>query len=303
MRVFSISTILFCVGVMVSTGCTPAQSQGSIEATVAVAIALTSRASVTDTPQPTNTPTITPSATATSTSTPSPTSTSTNTPTATPTDTPTPLPPGPVTEIVTSSLTFKGPDTDSPTITFLHEGDRVAIVEQTEDSLWLKVQLLDTANNVGRAWILADNVDLDSNDILSEIPVATMTPIPTETPIPTATPIPTSTPDIRGDYSEIDIRELDSYGNKYLGDKVRLRGKVFNILDDGLQMWVRIPGGGSFDNVAVVVTWISDDILPDQVYENTYITVYGRVIGTFEGTNAYGGSVSQPLIYAEIIEK
>lgn len=171
----------------------------------------------------------------------------------------------------------------------------VALVEQTEDGSWFKIQIQQDKRQLG--WIPASRLDLTDDIVVAEIAVSTPTPTPTNTPTPT------STPDIRSEFTEMDIRELDAYPNKYIGEKIKLRGQVFNIMDGGLQMWVRKPGGGRFDNVAVVVIWLSDSILPQQVYDDTWITVYGIGNGAFSGTNAYGGTITQPRIEALIIEK
>lgn len=294
------SLFLFIVFVIVLVvGCTP--SNESLQATVEVAIAQTQAASVTDTPVATSTDT--PEPTPTDTSTPPPTNTSTNTPTPTVTNTPTststptitPTPPGPVVTVNSMGSAFDIPSIDGRRLFSIQADTSVAIIEQNHDSSWFKIQVLQGERKVG--WIPASRVVMNEEVVVAEILVST----PTSTP--THTPIPTNTPDLRAEYLEMDIRELDSYPSRYTGDKIKLRGQVFNIMGDGLQMWVRKPGGGSFDNVAVVVTWLTDSILPPQVYEDTWITVYGTGAGTFDGTNAYGGTITQPLILAQIIEK
>lgn len=291
--------LYFAFVIVLVVGCTP--SNESLQATVEVAIAQTQAASVTDTPVATSTNT--PQPLPTDTSTPTPTNTSTNTPTPTITNTPTststptitPTPPGPVVNVNSMGSAFDIPSIDGRRLFSLLADTSVAIIEQNHDGSWFKIQSLEKNREAG--WIPASRVDLNEEIVVAEILVST----PTSTP--TNTPIPTNTPDIRAEYVEMDIRELDAYPSRYIGEKVKLRGQVFNIMGDGLQMWVRKPGGGRFDNIAVVVTWLSDSILPSQVYEDTWITVYGTAAGTFDGTNAYGGTITQPLIMAQIIEK
>ena len=281
-------------------GCTPAPSAESLQATIEVAIVQTQEAAITDTPaatststpKPTATNTLTPIPTSTATNTPTPTVTSTSTATSTPTITSTP--PGPVVRVNLAGGVLNAPESDASTSFAVQSDTMVAIIERNEDGSWYKIHSL-TSSKTG--WVPASRLDLSDELLATEILVST--PIPT----PTNTAIPTNTPDVRGEYAEIDIRDLDAYPNNYLGTKIKIRGEVFNIMSDGLQMWVRKPGGGSFDNVAVVVTWLSDSVLPPQVYEDTWITVYGTGFGTFDGTNAYGGTITQPLILADIIEK
>lgn len=84
-----------------------------------------------------------------------------------------------------------------------------------------------------------------------------------------------------------------------MGDLVRLRGQIFNFIgSDGFQMWVQGPSG----RVAVVVAFDVDD-LPANTYENSYVIVYGEVRGSYEGTNAFGGTISQPLLRGDIVER
>lgn len=40
----------------------------------------------------------------------------------------------------------------------------------------------------------------------------------------------------------------------------------------------------------------------DGIFENSFVTIYGTVVGTQSGTNLLGGEISQPLVDAEIIE-
>jgi hypothetical protein len=127
----------------------------------------------------------------------------------------------------------------------------------------------------------------------------TYTPTPTNTPTitPTFTPTPTNTPTFEealgAEYAEVDVRELEIRGDDYIGESIRLRGQIFNIMADGVQIWVQSPSG----RVAVAIAMEPSD-LPEGVYENSYITVYGIGGGTVEGENAFGGTVSQPLLFA-----
>lgn len=220
-------------------------------------------------------------------------STRTLTPAPTPTPVRTPL--GPRVIVNSESDIFPRPIAYGSAVASLTAGSYVALVERTEDDSWFKIQK--QQDNWELGWVPASHLDLTDDSVTANIPVSTPTPIPTNAPPPT------QAPDWRMLYAKIDVRELDAYPNKHIGDKVKLEGEVFNITDGGLQMWVRKPGGDRFDTVAVVVTWRSDSILPPQVYEDTLITVYGIARGTFSGTNAFGGTMSQPLVEAEVIQK
>jgi endonuclease YncB( thermonuclease family) len=116
---------------------------------------------------------------------------------------------------------------------------------------------------------------------------------------PTPTPIPTpSAEQIRGQYAWIDARDLVIRPDEFNGEKVAVSGTVFNIMVEGNLTFIQIyVDGGNYDAVSIVYQGDSRGI-----YEDTWITVYGIGDGTFEGTNLYGGVISQPLIRADIID-
>lgn len=134
----------------------------------------------------------------------------------------------------------------------------------------------------------------------SSTPTITFTP--SKTSAPTRTFTATRTPDVRSLYSAVDIRELDAYPDDHVGENVKLEGEVFNIGDDFFQLSVRKPGGSSYDTIPVIVTYFTIT-RPPGIYEDSNVTTYGVVMGTQEGTNAFGGAISQLWIDAAIIEK
>jgi hypothetical protein len=96
-------------------------------------------------------------------------------------------------------------------------------------------------------------------------------------------------------YKDVPTKDFVTYPDKYIGQKVKIRGRVFNINSDTeFQMWA----GWSYDAVYIVMLRSYDDI-----YEDNWITVYGEVEGEHCGTNAYGGEVCQPLITGYFYEK
>jgi hypothetical protein len=91
------------------------------------------------------------------------------------------------------------------------------------------------------------------------------------------------------DYNTIALRELITYPDKHTGEKVRVPGRVFNVLgsDGVLQMY----GAGTADAIYVKMESAFSDL-----YEGDNITVYGIVGGRECFTNKAGGEVCQPLI-------
>lgn len=116
---------------------------------------------------------------------------------------------------------------------------------------------------------------------------------------PTPAPEPTKTPEeIRAQYQWIDARDLIIRPGTFEGQKIVVQGSVFNIQVEGnftfMQIWV---SGGNYD--AVMIGYYGDST---GIYEGTWVTVYGEGAGTSSGTNAYGGTITQPLIQADIID-
>ena len=74
-----------------------------------------------------------------------------------------------------------------------------------------------------------------------------------------------------------------------------MRGRVFNINGDTeLQIWM----GWTYDALYVIMREPFDDI-----YEDDWIVVYGIVMGEDCGTNAFGGTVCQPVLMDAWYEK
>lgn len=100
------------------------------------------------------------------------------------------------------------------------------------------------------------------------------------------------------DYKTIPAKELISYADRHGGEKVKISGRVFNIIkgDDAVQMYL----AGTYD--AVVVSF--RDALSN-IYEDSYITIYGVIAddGFTCFKNAMGGDVCQPHIFNAFIVK
>lgn len=124
--------------------------------------------------------------------------------------------------------------------------------------------------------------------------------------LPTLTPTsgpPTATVDIeelKAAWKTVDIRDLAKNPDGYNGQEVHHKGEVFTIQEnnDGtiMQVWVSVPGGNEFDREAVIVTFNGRS---DNVYEGSLVEFWGYSLGSFEGTNAFGGNIRQPLVHAE----
>lgn len=89
-------------------------------------------------------------------------------------------------------------------------------------------------------------------------------------------------------YAEIYWKELITYPDNHVGEKVVIRGRIFNINGDTqLQLYL----AGTYEAVYIVMDKPFSDI-----YEDDSITVFGIVDGENCGTNAFGAEICQPLI-------
>jgi hypothetical protein len=89
-------------------------------------------------------------------------------------------------------------------------------------------------------------------------------------------------------YVQIDIRELINYPDNHIGEKVVIKGRVFNIAGDRtFQMYY----GWTYDAI-----YVKTSSKLSQLYEDNYITVYGTIGGEECFSNAYGAQICQPLL-------
>lgn len=115
---------------------------------------------------------------------------------------------------------------------------------------------------------------------------------------PQPTPVPTQTAEqIRAEYQWIDYRDLVIRPGNFDGEKIAVEGTVFNMEVDGNFTFLQIWLSGSYDAAVVVYQGDTTGLYPDM-----WVTVYGEGDGTFEGTNAYGGTIIQPIIRADLID-
>lgn len=89
-------------------------------------------------------------------------------------------------------------------------------------------------------------------------------------------------------YGTIANGELITYADNHIGEKVRIYGRVFNIIDlKTLQIYL----SGTYDAVYVDLRIALKD-----VFEDNSITIYGTIAGQACGENAFGGTICQPRI-------
>lgn len=157
---------------------------------------------------------------------------------------------------------------------------------------------------------------------------ATLTKTPKPTKTPTATPTVTNTPPEPKDqtatavqatsvagvtavastkeavyatateiasYKEIYWRELITYPDNHKGEKVIVRGRIFNVVENTtLQVYV----AGTYEALYIVKEEPFSDL-----YEDQSLTIYGRVSGQECFKNAYNAEVCQTKIVGDFYTK
>ena len=139
---------------------------------------------------------------------------------------------------------------------------------------------------------------------LTPTPVQTWT---TPTPIPTPTPEQQmSGPGQKSDYrGDVDVRDLYKNIEKYKDWKLTYAGHVLTIKGADYGTWLQLTvqyGATSFDTEVIDFVF-PQGISMDGIYEDSYVTVWGRPYETTTITNLYGGPVDQPLFVGDYISK
>ena len=141
-------------------------------------------------------------------------------------------------------------------------------------------------------------------------PTIELSPSPTPTLIPTSIPtvVATQAPlvgqigrksDYRGD---VDVRDLYKNIDKYLGWKLTYAGNVLTIRGDSSGTVVQLKVG-RVNDYQVIDLFYPVSVSTDGIYEDSFITVWGRPIQMYTITNALGGQVDQPLLFGDYISK
>ena len=89
-------------------------------------------------------------------------------------------------------------------------------------------------------------------------------------------------------YTEINYRELTTYADKHAGEKVIVRGRIFNIVDDTT---FQIFFAGTYEAAVIMMSEAFSDL-----YEDQSVTVYAIVGGKDCFSNAYGAETCQPVL-------
>ena len=137
---------------------------------------------------------------------------------------------------------------------------------------------------------------------------------PPPTPRPTAT-APPSEADIKASYSPVqDPREILTRPFNHLGEKYSFCGSILSI-QVAQPGYVYTPGDNTstaYQSIMQVYVTLPDgsqepfalgfDGDTSGMYEGSYVCVWGTLVDTMSGTNAFGGMIVNPLFDADYVE-
>jgi len=88
-------------------------------------------------------------------------------------------------------------------------------------------------------------------------------------------------------YETVYWKDLATYPDDYYGTKLKVSGRVFNVIGDVIQMYF----AGTYEALYVELK-----TSPTGVYDNDSITVYGVGDGEECFKNAYNATICQPAL-------
>ena len=100
--------------------------------------------------------------------------------------------------------------------------------------------------------------------------------------------------------TESEIKQMYASPKKFVGRRVELTGRIFSTPEESegsvaFQMFTDPQKGDG--NTVVLYMGENLDLKSDD-----YVKISGKVVGEFEGTNAFGGTITAPQILAETVE-
>ncbi len=98
------------------------------------------------------------------------------------------------------------------------------------------------------------------------------------------------------EYTRIADRELSTYPEAHTGEKVRVRARVFNVVEDSAVIQANLAGNGEPIYIDAAKAFYG-------IYEGDVIEVFGEVEGVKCFTNRAGGEVCHPHLIEALIVK
>ena len=105
----------------------------------------------------------------------------------------------------------------------------------------------------------------------------------------------------KGYETGITYDQLARTPDDYEGKKVKFRGKVIQVMEDGGKVMIRLAVNSDYDTVLLGI--YESAIVSSRVLEDDVITIYGTSGGVISYTSTMGGQVSVPSVLIDKIEQ
>lgn len=103
--------------------------------------------------------------------------------------------------------------------------------------------------------------------------------------------------DFKAQCKEVDFNKLDKNPDKYTGEKLKVTGKIIQIMENNNGGVMRLALDDYYDDVVFVAYTGTNDFVEDD-----YVTVYGYCEGSYTYESTIGASITLPKIDAMYLE-
>ncbi|MBQ1250187.1 MAG: toxin regulator [Clostridia bacterium] len=89
--------------------------------------------------------------------------------------------------------------------------------------------------------------------------------------------------------------------DNYIGELVKFRGKVLQVVEGDAEINIRLAVNNNFDNV--LFCGYSPDIVSSRILENDTITIYGESLGLYSYESTIGAQITIPAVWIDKIDQ
>ena len=89
--------------------------------------------------------------------------------------------------------------------------------------------------------------------------------------------------------------------DNYIGELVKFRGKVLQVVEGDTEINIRLAVNNNFDNV--LFCGYSPDIVSSRILENDTITIYGESLGLYSYESTIGAQITIPAVWIDKIDQ